>query len=105
MQYKTMVLELLQQRPQLHERLRRERMLLAATEQYARELKASHEAWKESLSKARPGSDPSQIASEALEIALQELEALLPPESPPGEAETISIEDVMAFLRRYTPPA
>ena len=37
---------------------------------YATELKASHEAWKEQLSQARPGSDPSQIASEALELAI-----------------------------------
>ena len=37
---------------------------------YAIDLKASHEAWKEQLSQARPGSDPSQIASEAMELAI-----------------------------------
>ena len=52
---------------------------------YARELKTSHEAWKETLSQARPGSDPSQIASEALEMALKELEDRLPSASPPDE--------------------
>ena len=35
-------------------------------ESYASELKASHEAWKETLSQAKPGSDPSQITMSRL---------------------------------------
>ena len=50
MQYKTIILELLQQRPEIHEQLRKDRKLLPAMEFYARELKTSHEAWKETLS-------------------------------------------------------
>ena len=84
MQYKTIVLELLQQRPEMHEQLRRTRKLLPTMETYAKELKTSHEAWKETLSQARPGSDPSQIASEAMEMALKELEDRLPSASPSG---------------------
>ena len=53
-------------------------MLLPAVERYARELKANHETWKERLSEVRPESDESQIASEALEFALKELEECLP---------------------------
>jgi len=106
MQYKTMVLELIQARPEMHDRLRKERMLLATMERTARELKTRHEELKELLSQARPGSDPSQIASEALEIALKELENSLPSASPPDEkSDPISIEDAMAFLRHHTPPA
>ncbi len=105
MHYKTIVLELLQQRPKLHDQLRKERMLLPTMERLARELKASHEGWKELLSQATPGSHPDQFQSEALEIALQELEDSLPSASLPDESEAISIEDVMAFLRRHTPPA
>jgi hypothetical protein len=105
MLYKTMVLELIQQRPELHEQLRKDRMLLPMLEFCARRLKASHEARKEVLSQARPGSDPSQIASEALEIALQDLQVCLQAESPPGDSELISLEDAMAFLRKHTPPA
>jgi hypothetical protein len=105
MMYKTMVLELLQQRTQLHAQLRKQRMLLTTLERLAGELKASHEAWKDRLSQARPGSDPSQIASEALEIALRELEDSLPPESPQNEDEPLSLDAAMAFLRRHTPPA
>ena len=60
-------------------------------------------AWQEQLSRARPGSDPAQIASEALEIALSELEGRLPPVSPPPEDEAPSLEEAVAFLRRHTP--
>ena len=49
-------------------------------ESYARELRASHLAWQELLSPLRPGRDQSQIASEALEMALKELEDRLPSE-------------------------
>ena len=61
-------------------------LLLPTLEQLASELKTSHEAWKEQLSQARPGSSESQIASEALEIALKELEDCLPSASPPDDS-------------------
>ncbi len=102
MQYKTIVLELLQQRPQMHEQLRKERKLLTTLEIYARELKESHEGWKEQLLQARPGSDPSQIASEAMEMALKELEDRLPSESPRDETETLSLDAAMAYISRPT---
>jgi hypothetical protein len=102
MQYKTIVLELLQQRTQMHDQLRRERKLLPAMEQFARELKTSHHAWKEQLSELRPESDPSQITSEALEMAIKELEDRLPPVSPPENNEPLSLDGAMAFIRRHT---
>ena len=105
MLYKTMVLELLEQRPLLHHQLRKERMLLATLEHHANQLKARHEALKEQLSQAKPGSDPGQIASEALEIALKELEDSLPSASPPDDSEPLSLDAAMAYLRRHTPPA
>ena len=80
-------------------------MLLRTMEFYAKELKTSHEAWKELLSQAKPRSDQSQIASEALEIALKELEDRLPSESPPNENEPLTLEATMAFIRHHTPPA
>jgi hypothetical protein len=104
MLYKTMVLELLQQRPQMHEQLRRQRMLLATLDLYASELKAMHEAWKEQLSQARPGSSQSQIASAALEMALKHLEDCLPPASPLEGNDPLSLDAELAFLRRHTPP-
>ena len=102
MQYKTIIHELLQQRPEIHEQLRKDRKLLPAMELYARELKQNHEAWKELLSQIRPGSDESQIAGEALEIALKELQDSLPA-ALPDEDETFSLDQAMAFIRRHTP--
>ena len=102
MQYKTIVLELLQQRPEMHEQLRKDRKLLPTMEIYAKELKTSHEAWKETLCQARPGSDQSQIASEALEMALKELEDRLPSASPQDETEALSLDEAMAFIRSHT---
>ena len=102
MHYKTIVLELLQQRPTLHEQLRSQRMLLPTLERCASELKTRHEALKARLSQATPGSSESQIASEALEIALTELVESLPSESPPEQNEPLSLDAAMAFIRRHT---
>lgn len=102
MQYKTIVLELLQQRPQIHDQLRKDRKLLSTVELYARELKTSHEAWKETLGQERPGSDQSQIASEAMEMALKELEDRLPSASQPGDNESLSLDAAMASIRNHT---
>ncbi len=102
MRYKTIVLELLKERTELHEQLRKERKLLPTMELYARELKPSHEAWKELLSQMRPGSDPSQVASEALEIALKELEDRLPSASPRDGNEAVFLDAAIMFIRRRT---
>ncbi|HUE15510.1 MAG TPA: hypothetical protein VMR25_15195 [Planctomycetaceae bacterium] len=79
MQYKTIILELLEQRPQMHEELRQSRKLLPALVLYARELKESQESWKERLLQANPENDSSQIASEAMELALKDMEDRLLP--------------------------
>ena len=102
MQYKTIVLELLQQRTEMHDQLRKDRKLLPALEFYARELKTSHEAWKELLSQLRPGSDQSQIAAEALELALKELEDRFPSASPRKEQDSLFLDAAMMFIRRPT---
>jgi hypothetical protein len=102
MLYKTIIYELLQQRPQMQEELRKNRTLLSALEVYAWELKTSHETWKELLSGLRPGSDQSQIASESLEMALKELEDRLP-FAPPKDQEALSLDEAMSFLRNHTP--
>ena len=101
MQYKTIILELLEQRPEIYDHLRKQRKLLTTMDQYARELKTRHEAWKETLGQAQPGSDQSQIAFEALEMALKELEDRLPPASHPSD-EMLSLDGAMAFIRKPT---
>ncbi len=73
MQYKTIILELLEQFPNRHEQLRRERRLLEAVESLAAELKVRHEAWTTMLATVEAKIDPSQLSSAALETALGEL--------------------------------
>jgi hypothetical protein len=102
MQYKTIVHELLKERTDLHEQLRLTRRLLPTLETCARQLKASHESWTETLAQAKPGSDRSQITSEALEIALKELEDRLPSVSPPDDEEALSLDQAMAHIRSHT---
>jgi hypothetical protein len=84
MHYKTIVLELLQQCPELHQELTTSKTLLPTLDRYAADLKALHNHWTQTLSRERPQSAPSQIASEALEIALQELRDALPAASTPN---------------------
>jgi hypothetical protein len=103
MHYKTIILELLEQKPQIHDQLRRQRLLLPALDLYAENLKTSHEAWQAQLSQAKPQSAPLQIASEALELALKDLEGHLPSESLPETDEPLSLEEAMEYLRRHTP--
>lgn len=100
MQYKTIVLQMLEDRPRLKDRLRQQRQMLLMLEVYAEQLKAGHETWKERLSPTRPGGDPMQIASEAMELALAELEERLPSESN-AENETFSLDAAMAFHHRH----
>ena len=102
MQYKTIVLELLQERKELHEQLRLTRRLLPTMETCARELKARHEHWKETLATATPDSDPSQISSEAMEMAVRELEERLPSVHPREDGQALSLDQAMAFLQSHS---
>jgi hypothetical protein len=102
--YKTIALELIQEQPELYERLRSSKRLLTAMDAYAIELKAIHEEWMEQLSESRPGSDPTQTASEALEIACKILEERLSCASPSTETEALSLDAAMSFLR-HSPSA
>jgi hypothetical protein len=104
MQYKTIVLNLLRQRRELHNQLKTSRTLLPTLDRYAEELRTSHEAWQANLSEERPGTEEIQIAAEALEIALKEVTDRLPSESP-TEDEPLSLEAAMAFIRRPSSPA
>jgi hypothetical protein len=105
MQYKTIALELIRDNPTLYESLRSSKRLLPSMDAYAIELKASHEQWMEQMGRARPGSDPNQLAAEALEMAVQELQAHLPSGLPRDEAEPLSLDAAMSHIRRHTSPA
>lgn len=105
MQYKTIVLALLQQRQEMLEQLRKTRMLLPTLDYYAKELKTDHEAWISLLWRAKPGTHPKQLATEALEMALKGLEDLLPSASPWNDSEALSLEEAVAFIISHTSPA
>jgi hypothetical protein len=102
MQYKTIIYEMLQQRPQMHDQLRKSRKLLPTLELYAKELKTSHEAWRDMLLQMRPRSNQSQIASEALELALKQMEDRLPSALSQDGNESQVLDAAMLFLRRPT---
>src|SRR3954467_13350627 len=106
MRYMTIVLELIQEQfPTLHEQLKASRTLLSTVEDYATALKARHDLWKTEFRLANPGRDPAQIASDALEMAIEDLQASLPPESSTAEAAPLPLSAAMAYIRRHTPPA
>jgi hypothetical protein len=105
MQYKTICLQMIQERPEMYDQLLSKRILLPTLDRLSSELRTSHQTWKELLSQVKPGSSESQIASEALEIALKELEDSLPPTYPQDEDEPLSLDAAMAFIRNHTPPA
>jgi chromosome condensin MukBEF ATPase and DNA-binding subunit MukB len=102
MQYKTIIYEMLQHRPRMQEQLRKSRKLLPTLDRFARELKTSHEAWKEMLGQVRPKSNQTQIASEALEMALKEMEDHLPSALSQDGNEAQVLDAAMLFLRHPT---
>ena len=105
MHYKSIALELIQDRPGLYERLRMSKRLLPSMEAYAEDLKNLHDDWKATLEKSRPHTDPYTIAAEALEMAIQDLQDRLPCETPTDEADPLSLADAIRFVRTHTPPA
>jgi hypothetical protein len=105
MHYKTITLEMIREQPELYETLRWSKRLLPAIDAYAIDLKASHEAWKDQISQANPNSDSRQIASEALELAVQELRDRLRCASPVAEAEPLSLDAAIAYIRSHSPTA
>lgn len=102
LQYKTIVLALLQQRPQMYQRLRKDHQLFMMLNYYARLLKHHHEIWMEHPWRTKPDG-PRQITRKALEIAAKNLDALLPYESPTGESG-VSLDDAVMFINSHTPP-
>ena len=96
--YKTITLELLQQRP-----TKGHGPMITLLDRYSAELKASHEAWMEILSEQKD-SHPMQLSSEAMELAVKELETLLEIDFPTEESP-FNLDDAMAFIKSQGPQA
>jgi hypothetical protein len=91
MQYKTLTLQLIRAYPETHNLLKSQRVMMPTVDRLAWELKTRHEDLKILLSQTKPGND-LQISSEALEIALRELEERL-------LLASLSLDAAMAYLR------
>ena len=99
MLYKTILLELIESRPELHARLKHQKAVQATVERLALDLKSRHAEWMDSLQQSNPDLDPIQLASQAGELALQEIEEQLEDETPETD-ETFSLDGAMAYLQR-----
>ena len=102
MHYKTIMLELLQQHPRIHEQLRQERKLLTTMETLASELKTCHEMLTESLATANRYRNLTQISSEAMELAIRIMQDRLRSESPLDKDETLSLDQAMDYIKNHT---
>src|SRR5689334_13336857 len=92
MQYKTIVLGLLEQQPTLYQQLIVNKTLGQMLQQLATALGHCHQYWIEKLQRVRAVSDQTQRTSRALELALRELEEDLQPESSPSGEENQSFD-------------
>ena len=108
MHYKNIVLELLQdQYPALCSQMQKERGLLPALDHYGLSLKSFHQTWLDRVSIRKPDLDPVQAASQALELAIEELKDVLSSDFPPSgqEADGLSLDEAMAHIRTAMRPA
>lgn len=104
MQYKTIILEMLEDRADLYERLRKEGTLLATMERLSGDLKAAHGRFEDDLRQRSPFSSDAQVSSAAMELAVSEMETILDSMEPPNDTSAFDLDDAMAFLRKHAPP-
>ena len=83
MQYKTMVLGLLEASP-AYDRLRADRRLLPLLDHYSTALRSSHQEATAAMLRDRPSRDPTVARSAALEIALEEIRERIAAEGSPS---------------------
>jgi hypothetical protein len=103
MYYKTIVLELLRQQTALHEQLRETKTVVHVVDRCAAHLKARHEFWTTQLGRTRTAMHRSQLSSSALELAIQEFRDDLTPETTGDDTRPLTLDEAVAFLRRFTP--
>jgi len=89
MQYKTIVLHLLEQHPEIYDPLRRHRRMLRRWSITTRELRPFHDAWTEILAPVTPDHDPSRDHQRGSGTALKDLMDRLPAGSPRDDQETL----------------
>lgn len=103
MQYQTIVLGILQDRPLLQNELVANNSLSSTTEKLATQLRDNHLLILGQLQQAEPNQSPIQLSSEAMEIAVNQLLELLTDNQETDTSETLSLDGAMAFLKQHTP--
>ena len=98
MQYKTIALELLEQNTLRAEQLRKERQLLAMTEQLAVQLRERHLELTTLLKREHRDGESSVISSQAMEMAIAELQEQFPIQADDQDSETITTTDSPAVI-------
>ncbi len=104
MLYKTIVLELIQDRPELCARLRSEKLMLRTVESLALTLKTSQQAWQEQLVTTMRGDSEKLIGSRAMELAIRDMIESLPSEPSRNGDEAISLDALIQSVRSPTLP-
>ena len=102
MQYKMIVLQLLEQHPELYGQVRDRGHILPMVEYYACELKTIHEAWNAAMLQSKTDRQAGQIEGGALELALQELQARLPGGSTMHRNQATSLDSMAMVFRSYS---
>lgn len=77
MKYKSIILTLIEQNPQLHAELKSSRSLLATVEREARAFKDQHEGYLADLTNQAPEAAVGALSSQAFEVALADMESRL----------------------------
>ena len=96
MQYKTIILELIQQNETLHDRLRSNRSLLATVDRLAAQLKADHETYLNQMTMQEPTASRPVVSQQAFEMAIKEAQERLMAENRPSGATGLEAEPVSA---------
>jgi hypothetical protein len=104
MLYKTIVLELLQQVEEIYSLLLRRRTMMPTLDRYAVELKDIHQAWIDRLTRQSPAGDTTLLGSEALELAIRDVQNRLRIEFQPDDG-TSFLDGAIANGRNPTPIA
>lgn len=102
MQYKTIVMDLIQQNRALHDEWVRNRRLLSETTRLATQLRSDHLNLVEQFQQQFPETAESLLSSQALEIVTSQLQADLQHASA-SDSETFSLDAAMAFVAQHTP--
>lgn len=98
MQYKTMVLELIENRPSLHQQLASNDSLLSTMNHLAEELRTSHLDHLMLLHQTESNAPSIPLKHEAMEIAIAEIEKALDMMTPTS-GELLSIDEAIAFIK------